>query len=512
MGGLLSEMWRRLQSAWRSWRRMAPPRDVVDAGMRQGELEDGGNSEGGCLEKGVREVDTGAAQQKAEQGGADGGGSRPVETEPCGVEAPGDRVPSGEIAANDGELAEQESVEQEGAEREPAEEKRTEQEPWDQERAQGEIVAGEEDTAQPEGGSTPTRRGGRRKPVKRGGTRRGAQEKPPPGDSGRSRTPVRVARARVVCRKRTGMWEVAVVPAPGVVVRGETESPSSGANGEFLPTAFRSVAQIEDEAGGQMERVSLYVDEPMVFRLGADWQGEGRKVGGVGVGHFIVIAPAEWTRLGDAPVDAEACVDTGFRAHYFFADRGDGQAVEGFAERGVSSSIIALDGDRVFDESDQGGRSVRGRDRFTREQDVVVGEGSQLDVHRGQRTGALREQRRQRLGVGQRTRFQAGVEFAGQGGLATALVGQRQESHRVAAGGTFAAGVEQRFEGAPVRIAGEQLVAVDQVAQRHGLAPQGMYHVPVVHDMAVAAVGPRVLPRGSVISGVVARNSSRRSS
>ena len=160
MGGLLSEMWRRLQSAWRSWRRMAPPRDVVDAGMRQGELEDGGNSEGGCLEKGVREVDTGAAQQKAEQGGADGGGSRPVETEPCGVEAPGDRVPSGKIAANDGELAEQESVEQEGAEREPAEEKRTEQEPWDQERAQGEIVAGEEDTAQPEGGSTPTRRGG----------------------------------------------------------------------------------------------------------------------------------------------------------------------------------------------------------------------------------------------------------------------------------------------------------------------------------------------------------------
>ena len=52
MGGLLSEMWRRLQSAWRSWRR-TPPRDVVDAGIRQGELENGCNSEGGCLEKGV---------------------------------------------------------------------------------------------------------------------------------------------------------------------------------------------------------------------------------------------------------------------------------------------------------------------------------------------------------------------------------------------------------------------------------------------------------------------------
>ena len=345
MGGLLSEMWRRLQSAWRSWRRTPPQRDVVDAGIRQGEL---------CLEKGVREVDTGAAQEKAEQGSEDGRGCRPVKTEPCGVEAPGDRAPSGEIAANDGELAEQESVEQEGAEREPAEEKPTEQEPLDRERAQGEIVAEEEDTAPPEVGSRPTRRRGRRKPVERGGARGGAQERPPPGDSGRSRTPVRVSRARIVCRQRAGRWEVAVVPAPGVVVRGETEGPSAAANGEFLPKAFRSVAQIEDEVGGQTERVPLYVDEPMVFRLGADWQGEGRKVGGVGVGHFIVIAPAEWTRLGDAPVDPEACVDAGFRAHYFVADRGDGQAVEGFAERGVSSSIIALDGDRVFDESEQG--------------------------------------------------------------------------------------------------------------------------------------------------------------
>ena len=319
MGGLLSEMWRRLQSAWRSWRRTPP-------------------------------------QEKVDQGGEDSGGCRPVETDSCGVEAPSDGAASGEIVANDREPAEQESVGQDGAEREPAEEKPTEQEPWDEERVQGEIVAGEEDAAQPKVGSRPTRRRGRRKPVERGGARGGEQERPPPGDSERSRTPVRVARARarIVCRKRAGRWEVAVVSAPGVVVRGETEGPSAAANGDFLPKAFRSVAQIEDEAGGQTERVPLYVDEPMVFRLGPDWQGEGRKVGGVGVGHFIVIAPAEWTRLGDAPVDPEACVDAGFRAHYFVADRDDGQAVEGFAERGVSSSIIALDGDRVFDQSDQG--------------------------------------------------------------------------------------------------------------------------------------------------------------
>ena len=146
-----------------------------------------------------------------------------------------------------------------------------------------------------------------------------------------------------------------MVPAAGVVVRGGGgEGQLARANGEFAPTAFRTVALIEDDAGGQVERIPLYVDEPMVFRVGTDWQGEGQKVGGVGVGHFIVIAPAEWTRLGDARADPEVCVDGGFRAHYFFRDSGDCESVEGFVEHGVSSSVIELVGERVFDESEQG--------------------------------------------------------------------------------------------------------------------------------------------------------------
>ena len=145
-----------------------------------------------------------------------------------------------------------------------------------------------------------------------------------------------------------------MIPAAGVVVRGESDGASVGTGGEFTPTEFRSVALIEDKEGGERERVPLCVDEPMVFRLGEDWQGEGRKVSGVGIGHFVVIAPAGWKRLGDAPVDPEPCVDTGYRAHYFFCSREDGRSVEGFEECGVSSSVIVLDGDRVFDDSGQG--------------------------------------------------------------------------------------------------------------------------------------------------------------
>ena len=147
---------------------------------------------------------------------------------------------------------------------------------------------------------------------------------------------------------------MAVIPAAGVVVRGAADRHATGTGREFAPPEFTDVAVIEDEGGGRPERVPLYVDEPMVFRLGADWQGEGRKVGGVGSGHFIVIAPTGWTRLGDAPVDPEPCVDGGYRAHYFFGSRGDARRVAGFEERSVSSTVIALDGDRVFDDSDQG--------------------------------------------------------------------------------------------------------------------------------------------------------------
>ena len=145
-----------------------------------------------------------------------------------------------------------------------------------------------------------------------------------------------------------------MVPEAGVVVREDPAGEPVEASGEFAPREFRSVALIEDEAGGQVERIPLYVDEPMVFQLGADWQGEGRKAGGVGIGHFIVIVPATWTRLGDAPVDPEACVDGGFRAHYFYRGRGDREPVQGFVEHGVSSSVIELVGERLFDESEQG--------------------------------------------------------------------------------------------------------------------------------------------------------------
>lgn len=168
----------------------------------------------------------------------------------------------------------------------------------------------------------------------------------------RQRAP-RVARARVVCRKTAGRWELAVVPGPGVAVPGVADGQGGRAAVEFRATQFGKSVVIEDMAGGPAEELPLFAGEPLVFRLGNDWQGDGRKVGGVGIGHFVAIAPTAWTRLGDVPVEPEPCVDEGFRAHYFHRGRDD-RPVDGFAEHRVSSSVIDLVGERVFDASDQG--------------------------------------------------------------------------------------------------------------------------------------------------------------
>ena len=76
-------------------------------------------------------------------------------------------------------------------------------------------------------------------------------------------------------------------------------------------------------------------------------------------------------------------------------------------------------------------------------------------------------------------------------------MGQRQQPDHGAAGALVA--VARRA--APRRRAGrrarEQLVAIDQIEQRHRLAAQRMDDVPVVDDVAVLAVGTRPAARAA---------------
>ena len=60
-----------------------------------------------------------------------------------------------------------------------------------------------------------------------------------------------------------------------------------------------------------------------------------------------------------------------------------------------------------------------------------------------------------------------------QRGLGAAIVGQGQQTNHAPAGFALIEGLEQRVEAAAVGVAREQLIAVDEVQQRHRLAVAG---------------------------------------
>ena len=108
---------------------------------------------------------------------------------------------------------------------------------------------------------------------------------------------------------------------------------------------------------GKNHVLPLFEGDPLIFKLRKNWAGEGRRISGITSGYFIVIAPNSWQRTGHAPVEADACADPEFRAHYFHRDAtvSDG-TVGGFREWADSpvGTGIELAGQTIYDDSDHG--------------------------------------------------------------------------------------------------------------------------------------------------------------
>jgi len=106
--------------------------------------------------------------------------------------------------------------------------------------------------------------------------------------------------------------------------------------------------------GGKID-VPLFEGKALVFRTAADWS-SGRSARGVGQGHFLVLAPEDWRRIGECPVEPVVC-GRGFLAHYFHFE--EGETVDGpvgFHGHELDSvgPGFTLSGVRVFDDSREG--------------------------------------------------------------------------------------------------------------------------------------------------------------
>src|SRR6202040_478129 len=76
-------------------------------------------------------------------------------------------------------------------------------------------------------------------------------------------------------------------------------------------------------------------------------------------------------------------------------------------------------------------------------------------------------------------------------GFAGAVMSERKQADHCPAGLLFALLGQQRLEGAGISAAREQLIAIDQIEQRHRLLAQSMDDVTIVDDVAVLAAALR---------------------
>ena len=159
----------------------------------------------------------------------------------------------------------------------------------------------------------------------------------------------------LVCRKRSGQWEIVLSMDDE---RRNVEVRHNGGilgmiNGEYrLPSFVGQLSVvIEDD---KPITIPLFDDDPLIFKLRKNWTGDGRKIGSITKGQFIVIAPRERKRTGHVPVAPEGCTDSNFTAHYFSRD--GREDIGGFQGHKIplTKSVLELTGRRVFDDSDHG--------------------------------------------------------------------------------------------------------------------------------------------------------------
>ena len=159
-------------------------------------------------------------------------------------------------------------------------------------------------------------------------------------------------------RQAGAIWEVVLVAASDDYQLEEVKHGGAPLPASHRECSIPSLIGSLTVAFGRDKPLELPLagDRPMVFKLGVDWSGTGRRVSAITLGHFIVIAPRDWSRTGRVPVEPEDCTDSGFHAHYFYRERGDTTEVGGFNEyrRPLTRAAAVLDGNTIFDDSNEG--------------------------------------------------------------------------------------------------------------------------------------------------------------
>ena len=198
-------------------------------------------------------------------------------------------------------------------------------------------------------------------PRKIGGRRSSSTSPTQQGENDAEDKATFIPQPELICYKPLGSWQweiVLSVPQECNIaeVRHNT-TPLSTTNGEYRPLSFSGDLSVKYDDLKPDEFPLFDGKTPLIFKLRDDWEGMGRKMRGITQGHFIVIAPGEWTRTGYVPVESEGCADTKYLAHYFFKDKDLAiDEIGGFKECDIAltQTGFQLSGNCVFDDSEDG--------------------------------------------------------------------------------------------------------------------------------------------------------------
>ena len=169
-----------------------------------------------------------------------------------------------------------------------------------------------------------------------------------------------IARPELRCRKTDegDAWEIVISADEDCQVKSILHDGKQLhlVDGTCSLQSFRGQLSIALQNDAQ-DSIALFDGNPLVFKLSKDWSGVGRLVRGMSKGHYIVFVPSGWNRTGHVPIEADACIDEDFTAHYFHADgTPEEEESEGFREFDGQLRMAALElmGKRIFDDSENG--------------------------------------------------------------------------------------------------------------------------------------------------------------
>ena len=195
-------------------------------------------------------------------------------------------------------------------------------------------------------------------PRKIGGRRSSSTSPTQQGENDAEDKATFIPQPELICYKPLGSWQweiiLSVPQECNIAEVRHNNTPLSTTNGEYRPLSFSGGLSVKYDDLKPDEFPLFDGRTPLIFKLRGGWEGTGRKMRGITQGHFIVIAPSEWTRTGHVLVEAQGCADTKYLAHYFFQDKNDAtNDVGGFKEYDITltQTGVQLSGTCIFDDS-----------------------------------------------------------------------------------------------------------------------------------------------------------------